>query len=62
MKLRHMPLFLVRELLRYHTGRQVGDLIERVIQRPDEMAELLAVSTHESSQARLLQSEPARAR
>lgn len=43
MKLRHMPLFLVRELLRYHTGRQVGDLIERIIQRPDEMAELLAI-------------------
>ena len=43
MKLRHVPLLLVRELLRYHTGRKVGDLIESVIQRPDEMAELLAL-------------------
>lgn len=42
-KLRHAPLFVVRELLRKHTGRQVGDLIERVIQRPDEMGELLAL-------------------
>lgn len=43
MKLRHAPLFLLRELLRYHTGRQVGDLIARVIQRPDELGELLAL-------------------
>lgn len=43
MKLRHAPLFLVREMLRYHTGRQVGDLIARVIQRPDELGELLAL-------------------
>lgn len=43
MKLRHAPLFLVRELLRVHKGRKVGDLIERVIQRPDEMGELLAL-------------------
>ncbi len=43
MKLRHAPLFIVRELLRYHNGRQVGDLIERVIQRPDELGELLAI-------------------
>lgn len=43
MKLRHAPLFLVRELLRAHKGRQVGDLIARVIQRPDELGELLAL-------------------
>lgn len=43
MKLRHAPLFLVRELLRYHKGRQIGDLIARVIQRPDECGELLAL-------------------
>lgn len=43
MKLRHAPLFLVRELLRTHKGRQVGDLIARVIQRPDELGELLAL-------------------
>jgi hypothetical protein len=33
----------VRELLRNHSGRKVGDLIERVIQRPDELGELLAL-------------------
>lgn len=43
MKLRHAPLFLVREILRHHKGRQVGDLIARVIQRPDECGELLAL-------------------
>lgn len=43
MKLRHAPLFLVREILRHHKGRKVGDLIARVIQRPDELAELLAL-------------------
>lgn len=43
MKLRHAPLFIVRELLRNHKGRQVGDLIARVIQRPDELGELLAL-------------------
>lgn len=43
MKLRHAPLFLVREMLRHHKGRQMGDLISRVIQRPDELGELLAL-------------------
>jgi hypothetical protein len=43
MKLRHVPLLLLREMLRRHTGRQMGDLIARVIQRPDEMGELLAL-------------------
>jgi len=43
MKLRHVPLFLVRELLRNHSGRKVGDLVARVIQRPDELGELLAL-------------------
>jgi TROVE domain-containing protein len=43
MKLRHAPLFLVREMLRLHKGRQMGDLIARVIQRPDECGELLAI-------------------
>ena len=43
MKLRHVPLFLIRELLRNHSGRKVGDLIARVIQRPDELGELLAL-------------------
>lgn len=43
MKLRHAPLFLTREILRHHSGRKVGDLIARVIQRPDELGELLAL-------------------
>lgn len=43
MKLRHAPLFLVREMLRIHGDRKMGDLIARVIQRPDELGELLAM-------------------
>lgn len=43
MKLRHVPLLIVVNLLNYHKGRQVGDLIHRVIQRPDELTELLAL-------------------
>jgi hypothetical protein len=43
MHLRHVPLLLTRELLRTHKGRQMGDLIARVIQRADECAELLAI-------------------
>lgn len=42
-KLRHAPLFVLREIIRFHKGRQVGDLIQRVIQRPDELGELLAL-------------------
>lgn len=49
-KLRHAPLFVVRELLRTHSGRQVGDLIARVIQRPDELGELLALYWHDNPQ------------
>ena len=41
MKLRHMPLLLVRELARLRYP--VAPLLERVIQRPDEMAEFLAI-------------------
>lgn len=43
MKLRHVPLFLLREMVRIHKGRQMGDLIHRVIQRADEPGELLAL-------------------
>lgn len=52
-KLRHAPLLLVREAIRYHKGRKVGDLIHRVIQRPDEMGELLALYWKENPQAAL---------
>jgi 60 kDa SS-A/Ro ribonucleoprotein len=52
-KLRHAPLFLVREMLRIHKGRQMGDLIARVIQRPDELGELLALYWKEKKDAPL---------
>lgn len=42
-KLRHVPLLIVREIMRHHNGRKVGDVIARVIQRPDEAGELLAL-------------------
>lgn len=42
-KLRHAPLFIVREIIRVHNGRRVGDLIAAVIQRPDEITELAAL-------------------
>lgn len=40
-KLRHIPLLLVRELAR--TGVLSHKVVDMVIQRPDEMAELLAI-------------------
>lgn len=44
MKLRHAPLLIVREMLRHegHKAR-VADTLERIIQRPDELAEFLAI-------------------
>lgn len=43
-KLRHVPLLLLRELVRTGAGSSlVSDTIERVIQRVDEMPELLAL-------------------
>ena len=53
MKLRHVPLLLVREGLRHYGGRKMGDLIERVIQRPDEMGELMALYWKENPDAPL---------
>lgn len=52
-KLRHAPLFVVRELLRNHSGKKVGDLIYRVIQRPDECGELLSLYWRENKDAPL---------
>ena len=44
MKLRHAPLLVVREMARHETHRKfVADTLARVIQRPDEMAEFLAI-------------------
>lgn len=52
-KVRHAPLLLVREAIRYHKGRKVGDLIERVIQRPDELGELMALYWKDNKEAPL---------
>lgn len=44
MKLRHAPLLVIREMARNEKHRAlVADTLYRVIQRPDEMTELLAI-------------------
>jgi TROVE domain len=44
MKLRHAPLLIVREMARHEKHRVlVADTLEKIIQRPDEMTELLAI-------------------
>lgn len=44
MQLRHVPLLLVRELARAKgNGRLVADTLPRIIQRPDELTEYLAI-------------------
>lgn len=44
MKLRHVPLLLVREMARHATHRRlVAETLQRVIQRADELAEFLAI-------------------
>lgn len=44
MYLRHVPLFLVRELARIKgQGTLVAETLERVVQRPDELTEYLAL-------------------
>jgi hypothetical protein len=44
MKLRHAPLLVVREMARHETHRGlVADTLERIIQRPDELTEFLAI-------------------
>lgn len=44
MKLRHAPLLIVREMARHEAHRTlVADTLERVIQRPDELTEFLAI-------------------
>lgn len=52
-KLRHVPLLLTREAIRYHQGRKVGDLIFQVVQRPDELAELLALYWKDKPKSKL---------
>src|SRR5580698_5726725 len=44
MKLRHVPLLLVREMARHKTHRHlVADTLVSVIQRADELAEFVAI-------------------
>ena len=43
MKLRHAPLYLARCVARRKAGRAMGDLLVDIIQRPDELAEFLAI-------------------
>src|SRR5258707_3060447 len=44
MNLRHAPLLIVREMARHATHRGlVAETLARVVQRPDEMTELLAI-------------------
>src|SRR6202041_125831 len=44
MKLRHVPLLLVREMARHKTHRApVSETLSRVIQRADELAEFVAI-------------------
>jgi 60 kDa SS-A/Ro ribonucleoprotein len=44
MKLRHAPLLLVREMARLHSHKHlVAATLERVIQRPDELTEFMAI-------------------
>jgi len=52
MKLRHVPLLLARELARGSKKDRlvVADLLENIIQRPDELAEFLAIYWAEKRQ------------
>lgn len=44
MKLRHVPLLVVREMARLKTHKHlVSDVLEKIIQRPDELTEFLAI-------------------
>jgi 60 kDa SS-A/Ro ribonucleoprotein len=51
MKLRHVPLLLVREMARHTSHRSlVAETLSRVIQRADELAEFLAIYWAEGKQ------------
>lgn len=43
MHLRHVPLWLARQLARLHKGPVVGNTIDAVIRRPDEISEFLSL-------------------
>lgn len=42
-KLRHVPLLIAASASAVYGGKQVGDLVARIIQRPDECGELVAI-------------------
>ncbi|MFH1484478.1 MAG: TROVE domain-containing protein [Chloroflexota bacterium] len=43
-KLRHVPLYIAREMARHDTHKKlVGDLLPAIIQRPDEITEFVAI-------------------
>lgn len=51
MKLRHIPLFLVREMARHASHRKlVGETLSKVIQRADELAEFVSIYWKEKKQ------------
>jgi 60 kDa SS-A/Ro ribonucleoprotein len=51
MHLRHVPLYLVRQLVRLHPGsRLAGDTLAAVIRRPDECSEFLSLYWQEKRQ------------
>jgi 60 kDa SS-A/Ro ribonucleoprotein len=51
MKLRHVPLLLVREMARLKSHKHlVGETLSRVIQRPDELSEFLSIYWKEKRQ------------
>ena len=53
MKLRHAPLLVVREMARHPTHRGlVADTLARIIQRPDELTEFLAIYWADGARAR----------
>lgn len=43
LKLRHVPLFLARQMAKLHKGPLVSGTLAGVIRRPDEMAEFLSI-------------------
>lgn len=43
MKLRHVPLLVAALAPKYFEGAKVGNLVEAVIQRPDEMGEIISI-------------------
>jgi 60 kDa SS-A/Ro ribonucleoprotein len=63
LKLRHVPLLLVREMARLDSHKYVvADTLERVIQRPDELAEYLAIYWADGKQPISAQSKKGLAR